>query len=53
MEKKWDSQLDALAMAYLAWKHDTAPVDTTETEFTVRYVDIFGQPLDFRATVLC
>ena len=42
-EKKWDQQLDALANAYLAWKHKASPVETTESEFMVQYVDIYGQ----------
>jgi hypothetical protein len=42
-EKKWDSQIDALANAYLAWKHEASPVETTESVFTVQYVDIYGQ----------
>ena len=39
-EAKWDLQLDALAEAYLAWKHDTSPVVTIDLEFTIQSVDI-------------
>ena len=42
-EAKWDLQPDALVQAYVAWKHDPSPIETTNSGFTVQFVDIYGQ----------
>lgn len=44
-EKKWALQISLLADAYLAWKHGTSTLKTTNEGFTVQYVDVFGEYL--------
>lgn len=42
-ERKWTAQLDDLAAAYLVWKDGSSTLRTTDEEFTVQYIDIFGK----------
>jgi hypothetical protein len=43
-EKKWTAQIEALTDAYLHWKSSPSDVGAEGDEFTVEYVDIYGQP---------